>query len=211
MSSLTPHGFFFPSVDSSTCLGASQSLLLASLIKTHQVSALEIQFSCSVDNCQRGEPSHLFFRDTLQPSLPFISEHHGTNDFQVESHAHFFLTAGQDFICSCLLSRLPASIYSNRKFFFFYECSCLTLCLISPSKCPSPVFSLCLSWMHQQFHLGGCLTSWKDAGSAIRGLSLPSIIAPSLKSKYSLISCAASFSSMISRGLSLASGTRCIF
>lgn len=28
--------------------------------------------------------------------------------------------AGQDFICSCLLSRLPASIYSSRNFFFFF-------------------------------------------------------------------------------------------
>lgn len=32
----------------------------------------------------------------------------------------FFFPAGQDFICSCLLSRLPTSIYSNRKFFFFF-------------------------------------------------------------------------------------------
>lgn len=121
----------------------------------------------------------------------------------------FLLLARISFAPACYPDSLHPYIATENS--FFYERSCLTLCLVSPSKCPSPVFSLCLSWMHQQFHLGRCLISWKDAGSAVRDLSLPSNIAPSLRSKYSLISRAALFSSMIFLGPSLVSGTGRIF
>lgn len=112
----------------------------------------------------------------------------------------FLLLARISFVPACYPDSLHPYIATENSFFlffFFYERSCLTLGLISPSKCPSPVFSSCRSWMHQQFHLGRCLISWKDAGSAIRDLSLPSNIAPSLKSKYSLVSLSALFSSII--------------
>jgi len=99
----------------------------------------------------------------------------------------------RNFISSCSLFRLLASIYSNRKLVFFADppvCLWTSFILL----CPSVLFSLFLSWMHQHFPLGRCLSSREDAGSAVNDLRVPCRIIPSLKPKYSqqqqeLLSC----------------------
>lgn len=209
---------FFPSMDSPSCLAAPQSLLLASPIKTHQVSALEIQFSCSVDSCQRGEAFHLFFFLGIHCSHLFLS-YPNTMGLMISKSSHmliFFLTAGQDFICSCLLSRLPASIYSNRKFFsFFFLFFMNTLVWLCASFPLLSVLLLCSACAFP-----GCISSfiWEGVSLVGKMLALQFVIPPFppillhhsnpnfLSSVFQPFSVPWFF-----WGPSLGSGTRCIF
>lgn len=120
VSSVTPHGFL-ALMDSPTCLGSSRSLLLVSSIKTHQVSALEIQFSCSVDNCHRGEPSHLFLGMHCSSHL-FLS-YLNTMGLMIFKSSHmltlFLLLARISFVPVCYPDSLHPYIATENSFFLW--------------------------------------------------------------------------------------------
>lgn len=107
----------------------------------------------------------------------------------------FFLIAGQDFICSCLLLRLLASIYSNRKFIFFMD----ALVWLWTSFPLLSVLLLCLA-----YSFPGCISSFIWEGVLLVGkmLALQFMISlfPAILFHHSnpniLISRAALFSSM---------------